>query len=181
MDDKTFWSRAANRGFILGLALAVMHTLSWAFRWETTAVWAVNLYYLILIVVAIVVSGRKNMAIDPKYTYGRSIGFIFAMMMFAGVVSGIGMFLLHAYVAPEYYSELLQSTFDKVLLQSGANDMLIDTLDKAAPMADKMFRNPFYCIFSEVFTLAIKGGFLGFILAIFLSRRTDSTPFRTND
>ena len=128
--------------------------------------------------IAIYASGKRNLAMYPSgYTYGRSVGFIFAMLLFAGIVAGVGAFLLHAYIAPDYYSALLDDAFDKVLLQGGANDVMIDAVDKVRPMALGLFKNPFYCIFNEIINLAIKGGLLGLVLAIMLHRREPSSPF----
>ena len=174
MTTKQFWQSASNRGLIGGAALFVMNLIGWGLKLETGGTWLYELLLFIVICPLIIYTARKNAKLSGAegYPYGRAVGFVFAMMLFAGIVYGVGRYLMVNFIAPEYYEALNAKSMDAVL-QVYYNTPMYDQLLSMRETALGWMRNPLYLIFSEVFNLAIKGGFLGLILCAFLQKKPD--------
>ena len=172
MDKKHFWQSASNWGFLGGAALFVVNLIGWGLKLETAMPWVYELLLLVVIAALIVVPGRRNAiaAGDKGYTYGQAVSFIFATMLFAGIVYGVGRFLMTNFIALDYYSAMYGEQIDKGLLIYQSTPMF----DQMLEMRDRMvgwMRNPFFLIFAGVWEMVFKGGFLGLIVAAFLTRR----------
>ncbi|MDR0907002.1 MAG: DUF4199 domain-containing protein [Rikenellaceae bacterium] len=174
MTKKQFWQAASNWGFMGGAALFVMNLVAWALRLEDGNSWAYELLQFLVICPLIIVTGRRNarLAGAEGYSYGRAVGFVFAMMMFAGIVYGVGRFLLMNFIAPEYYDALNAKSFEAALAMY-ANLPQYDTILEQTNSMLRLLTNPVVLIFQGVFELVIKGGFLGLVLCAFFTRKPD--------
>ncbi len=171
MNRSLFWRNAANWGFLLGLAVFLWALVVWGLRWEPANGWLAEGLLALILMAAIWITGRKNASLtgDAGYSYGEAVGFVFALMLFAGIVSGVGQFVIYTYIAPEYYADLIGDMFDRAVAEG--NDIVNQTgLDKMKSLMISFTHNPFVMIFSGVFDLAVKGGFLGLIFGAFLKR-----------
>jgi cytochrome c oxidase assembly factor CtaG len=158
-------------GLILGGALFVVSLISWALKLEQTkSTWAMELLKFVVILPAILYTGMRNGRLTGPdgYSYNRAVGYVFATMMFAGIVYGVGKFLMVNFIAREY--------FDAINAEGAA---LIEQMYQGTPMAQysdmaiRMQTNPIVLIVRAVFELAIKGGFLGLILGAFFKKTPD--------
>ncbi len=96
MSKKQFWQNASNWGMICGGGLFVISIIAWVFKFSPSgANWPEFLRFALVFAI-IWLSGRRNAALagPAGYPYGRAVGFIFATMMFAGIVAGVGEFPL---------------------------------------------------------------------------------------
>jgi hypothetical protein len=167
MDSKKFWQSALNWGFLTGAGLFIMNLIGWAFKLETTNSWLYELLLFVVICPAIIYTGKQNAAHSGPagYSYGQAIGFVFAMMMFAGVVYGVGRFLIINFMGVEYYSTLNELAAEQVV--SIYRGMI------GQEMVLRMLRNPFYLIFESVIGMVSRGGFLGLVLCAFVYTKPD--------
>lgn len=175
MTKKEFWKSAMNWGMICGVALFVISLISWVLKLEVNKMnWAAELMRFAVIFVLILYTGRRNAAMTGSegYPYGRAVGFIFAMMLFAGIVAGVGQFLMANFIARDYYDALNAAQFETALRMYQGTPMEV----RISEMGDQMVRmlaNPFVLIVSMVANFVIKGGFLGVIMGVFIKRNPD--------
>lgn len=169
MTKKQFWQTASNWGFLTGAALFAMNLIGWALKLEANHSWAYELLLFIVIASAIIYTGKRNAKLSGAegYSYGRAVGFVFAMMLFAGVVYGVGRFLLMNFMGYEYYAALNENIIDTRLMPYSN----MPQFDQMLAMRDNMIawmRNPFVLILQGIIEMVAKGGFLGLILCAFI-------------
>ena len=174
MTNKQFWQSASNWGFLGGAALFAANLIGWGLKLEATGSALYELLLFVVLCPLIIVTGRRNAAAagGTGYPYSRAIGYVFAMMMFAGVVYGVGRFLMVNFIAAEYYAEINSRAIDTALTVYRSTPMY----DQVLAMRDTAlgwFRNPFYLIFASVVEMVFKGGFLGLVLCAFVVRKPD--------
>ncbi len=176
-DKKILRTRAANWGIILGGIMFLITLLGWALKLDMKAPMVVNFMNLAAIVSIIFLSGRMNVATrwEKCYDYRRSFGFILLTMLLGGVASGVGVFVMNAWVAPEYYAELMNRQIDTVLLQGRADDATIELMEKMRPSILHFMKNPFVWIVSSSCNLLFYGGLAGLVMASSL-RQKEQTP-----
>ena len=175
MTKKQFWQNASNWGMICGAGLFVISIVSWLLKLDSgSASWLAELMRFALIFAVIWVSGRRNaaMAGPEGYPYGRAVGFIFATMMFAGIVAGVGQFLMTNFIAREYYDALNAQQLEVALAMYRGTPMENQLMDMRDMMV-RMLSNPLLLIFGSVINYVIKGGLLGLILAAFFKKNPD--------
>ncbi len=174
MTKKQFWQNASNWGLITGAALFVTNIIAWLLKFEQNQMgWPVELMHFAVICSLILYTGYRNTRLcDPRegYPYGRAVGYIFAMLMFAGIVYGVGRFLMVNFIARDYYDAI--------------NAKAMETMAAAyqgSPMAEQIrsmsrwLTNPIVLILSGIIEMVIKGGVLGLVLAAFFNRKPE--PF----
>lgn len=173
MTKKEFWKSASNWGLICGAALFIVNLISWACKFEAKEMgWPVELMHFAVICPLILYTGFRNARLcGPQgYPYGRAVGYIFAVLMFAGIVYGVGRFMMVNFIARDYYDAI--------------NAKTVETMAAAyqgTPMAEQMasvgrwLTNPIVLIIAGIFEMVIKGGVLGLVLAAFVTKKPD--PF----
>jgi hypothetical protein len=177
MTKKQFWQSASNWGMITGLVLFLITILSWVLTRDAgkPASW-MEFVRFVAVLAILIYTGRQNARLSgPEgYPYGRAVGWIFAMMMFAGIVAGVGDFLMANFIARDYYDGLNAMQAEAIMKVYQGTPME----SRAVAMGDQMVRmlsNPFVLIFSNVINWVMKGGFLGLIVAAFVKKNPD--PF----
>jgi hypothetical protein len=175
MTKKQFWQSASNWGMICGAALFVIGLISWGLKLEAGKMnWAVELMHFAVICPLILYTGFRNARLSgPQgYSYGRAAGYVFAMMMFAGIVWGVGQFLMVNFIARDYYDAIMSANLEAQLAQLAGSPQY----DQMLPIFEKISRlstNPIFLILNCTLTLVFKGGFLGLILAAFVKKNPD--------
>ncbi|MCD8185211.1 MAG: DUF4199 domain-containing protein [Rikenellaceae bacterium] len=172
--SKIFWTEALTGGLVLGVAL---------FFWDLIGYWLdlplknsgiASLVQFILITGGIVYFSRRMREFRGPalgFPYGSVFGFTMALMLFTGMVYGVGVFFLQVVIAPGYFVEL----FEMALVNSSLSEAMIEqTLDMRESMSALM-KNPIVYLFSGIFTMVIYGGLVGLIAATFIRRPAD--PF----
>jgi hypothetical protein len=159
---------------ITGLALFVISLGSWALKLGGERNWVAELVRFGVILGVILYAGRQNVRLAGAagYPYGRAVGWIFAMMMFAGIVAGVGEFLMANFIARDYYDQMAAAQLEGILKVYQGTPMESQMITAGDQMA-RMLSNPFVLIFGSVFNWVIKGGFLGLIVAAFIKKDPD--------
>lgn len=172
-DRKLLRTRAANWGVTLGVVLWVVSLISCKLRLDMEHPAVVNMLTTAAVAAVVWFSGMMNVNTkwEEPYTYGRSLSFILMTTALAGVAWGVGTFTLSAWIAPEYYAELINRQLDTMLLQAKADDALIEMVDAMRGAGVKAMRNPFVCIVSGVLNLVMYGGMLGIVMAALLRQK----------
>ncbi len=174
MTKKQFWQSASNWGLVGGAALFLVNLVAYALRLETSAAWAYEMLTFVVCFALIFYTGRQN-AIRcgaEGYSYSRAVGYVFALMMFTGVVYGVGRFVMVNFVGREYYDALNAGAMDTALAMYRGTPME-SQMAAARDAAVRAMSNPFVLILGGVFNFVLKGGFLGLILAVFVKRNPD--------
>ncbi|MDR2882679.1 MAG: DUF4199 domain-containing protein [Alistipes sp.] len=175
MTKKQFWRNASNQGMICGCGLLAVSVVAWVFGFAPGSSWNwPELLRFALIAAVIWMSGRRSAAlVGPEgWPYGRAVGFIFATMMFAGIVAGVGEFLMTNFIARDYYDALNAGQIDTALAMYRGTPFE-GRMEEMRGTMESMLSNPFMLIFGSVVNYVIKGGFLGLILGAFLYRKPD--------
>jgi cytochrome c oxidase assembly factor CtaG len=171
MTKKEFWRNASNWGLIMGVALFVVTLISWGFQFEAKNMgWPVELMHFVVIGSAILYTGRRNAELSGSegYPYGRAVGYIFAMLMFAGIVYGTGRFLMTNFIARDYYDAINTEAMQRMV-----NMYQAPMADQVESMYTVLMTNPISLILFGVMEMVIKGGVLGLVLAAFVTKKTD--------
>ncbi len=171
MSKQQFWKSAACWGMITGAALFVITIIAWLCKFEEKGMgWPIELMHFAVICPAILYTGFRNarLAGPQGYPYGRAVGYIFAMLLFTGLIYGIGRFLMVNFIAREYYDAI----------NANAMQVMVDAY-QGSPIADQvasMYRwmtNPIFLIVVGILEMVIKGGVLGLVLAAFFKKNPD--------
>jgi hypothetical protein len=176
MSKRDFWRSASNWGLITGVALFVVSLISWGLKLEANKMgWPVELMHFAVICPVILYTGFRNARLSgPEgYSYGRAVGWIFAMLMFAGIVYGTGRFLMVNFIARDYY-DAINAEAMQVMVQAYQGSPMGDQVER---MYTVLMTNPISLILIGVAEMVIKGGFLGLILGAFIKKNPD--PFAT--
>jgi hypothetical protein len=180
MTNKQFWQSASNRGFLGGTALFLVNIIGWTLKLETSeASWLYELLTFAVVCPLIIITGRRNaLAAGPEgYSYGRAVGYVLALMLFAGIVSGTGRFLLVNFIASDYYNVLNAKALESAMTLYRGTALESQMAQMREPMMSAL-SNPFLLIISAIVNLVIKGGFLGLVLCVFMKKNPDifATP-----
>lgn len=175
MTKKQFWQAASNWGFLVGAGLFAMNIIGWALKLEAANSWVYELLLFLVICPMILYTGKRNAdhSGPEGYSYGRAVGFVFAMMMFAGIVYGVGRFLMYNFIAAVYYDPLIEESVDlSIKILSDNNAMFEWAIENREILIGRM-KSPFWLIIGYVVELTAKGGFLGLILCAALYKKPD--------
>ena len=109
---KLVWKEAATGGLYLGLALVAVMVISYLGRMDATLSWVPGLLNFAALVLFILFYARKvsHYYASTGFYYPQSLAFILKMMLFAGVLAGVGQFILQNYVDPGYYTSVIETT-----------------------------------------------------------------------
>lgn len=163
------WKEAATGGLYLGLIFIVTQFLGYALRSSQSSAWLPGLLnFAALLTIPYIYAHRMAVARGAAgFTYGQSMGFILRMMLFAGILSGIGQFVLQNYIDPRFYLE----QFELALQKQGFSETFTEQV-----MSNMwILKNPIMMIFSGMLGMLIYGGVIGLFVSAFVRRPAD--PF----
>ena len=177
--SKVFWTEALTGGLVIGVVLFVWDLIGYFFDMPVKASGLASFVQFLILALGIYYFSRRMREFRGPvlgYPYGTAFGFTMGMMLFVGLVYGIGEFFLQVVIAPEYYSGLREY----VLLNSGLDESLIEqSLELMEESAfSRIMKNPIVFVFSGIFTMIIYGGLVGLIISAFVKRPAD--PFAGN-
>lgn len=174
--SKVFWSEALTGGLVLGIALFVWDLIGYWLNLPMAASKLASVVQFVLLIGGIVYFCRRIRAFRGAsigFPYGTAFGFIMAMMLFTGMIYGLGQYFLQVVIAPAYFNEV----FEVTLWDSSLSEELIE---QTLAMKQSMFmNNPVIYIFSGLFTMCLYGGLVGLIAAALMKRPAD--PFADNN
>jgi len=166
MANENFWNDAARYGAWLGIVEIAFTALS-----TFSSTWIVSLLHLAAIIALLTVFTRRRVALygsgEEGYSYGKCLKYIFFMSVFAGVLLGAYSIVAANFLFPEKYRAIVEQTIS-ALAQTG---IYADTmLEQMKGIYDKMFFSPVYVVLTNVFGMAVKGGFYGLFISAFTKR-----------
>ncbi|MBD9135635.1 MAG: DUF4199 domain-containing protein [Alistipes indistinctus] len=160
---KLVWKEAATGGLYLGLALVAVMVISYLGRMDATLSWVPGLLNFAALVLFILFYARKvsHYYASTGFYYPQSLAFILKMMLFAGVLAGVGQFILQNYVDPGYYTSVIETT----LKESGFKEEDINLT-----METGVMRNPIVMALSGAISMLLYGGMIGLVVSAFVKR-----------
>lgn len=163
------WKMAMTGGLLLGAALVAFMFLGYFMRDAASYSWIVSMLEFAVLAGTIYWYAHKMAVIHGAagFSFGQSMGFIIKMMLFAGVISGIGTYLLYHVVAPEYYTNLMEAN----LLKQGLSESYVETTMKMMAA----MTNPIVMIISGILGMIVYGGVVGLVVSALVKRPAD--PF----
>ena len=167
--SRTEWREAATGGLYAGLAYALLTIAAHAGRSMPGLVTILNAVSFFSFAGFLYFYARRMAAYagGDGFSYGRSLLFVLKMSLFAGVLAGVGQFVLVNWIDPEGFRE----QFDLMVANMAGGGMA----EMAGSLGLKLMRNPLFAVFSGIFSMLIYGGLLGLLISIFVRRPAD--PF----
>lgn len=166
-----FWIEALKGGTIIGL-VTVAFSLLVQFSGDNEK-WISALNFISTVVTILLTAGylRRFARLHTKaegFSYGRGVGFVVAMMIFVGVLSGIYSAVMANFVIK---AEVLESV-DLVMAQM--QDVIsADQFESTYNMMRASVTNPMILTLSSVLGNVIYGLFMGLVLSIITRRQAD--------
>lgn len=170
--SRTEWREAATGGLYAGLAYALLTIAAHAGRSMPGLVTILNAVSFFSFAGFLYFYARRMAAYagGDGFSYGRSLLFVLKMSLFAGVLAGVGQFVLVNWIDPEGFRE----QFDLMVANMAGGGMGEKEAEMAGSLGLKLMRNPLFAVFSGIFSMLIYGGLLGLLISIFVraSRRS---------
>lgn len=173
MERKLFWFEALKGGTMIGLVRSAFALLQQALiDGEKTKlasiVGIISFVALVLLVYAFCrkVASYANPA--QGFSYGKGMSFVFAMMLFTGVITGL-------------YSAIVNNFFMTDQIYDQINEMMVvyesmlpaEQIDAYYDLMVSSMMNPFTLILSNTFANLLVGGFVGIFVCSLTIRRPD--------
>lgn len=173
MDRKLFWFEALKGGTMIGLVRSAFALLQQALiDGEKTKlasiVGIISFVALVLLVYAFCrkVASYANPA--QGFSYGKGMSFVFAMMLFTGVITGL-------------YSAIVNNFFMTDQIYDQINEMMVvyesmlpaEQVDTFYDSMVASMMNPITLILSNTFANLLVGGFVGIFICSLTIRRPD--------
>lgn len=173
MDRKLFWFEALKGGTMIGLVRSAFALLQQALiDGEKTKlasiVGIISFVALVLLVYAFCRKVASYAAPAQGFSYGKGMSFVFAMMLFTGVITGL-------------YSAIVNNFFMTDHIYDQINEMMVvyesmlpaEQVDTFYDSMVASMMNPITLILSNTFANLLVGGFVGIFVCSLTIRRPD--------
>ena len=173
MDRKLFWFEALKGGTMIGLVRSAFALLQQALLdGEKTKlasiVGIISFVALVLLVYAFCRKVASYAAPAQGFSYGKGMSFVFAMMLFTGVITGL-------------YSAIVNNFFMTDQIYDQINEMMVvyesmlpaEQVDTFYDSMVASMMNPITLILSNTFANLLVGGFVGIFVCSLTIRRPD--------
>lgn len=152
-----FWRDAARGGAIIG-AVSVAGTLIQMLTGLSLGlvIWALMGYFIYKY------AKRRSMLYSPAegFTYGRSVGFIMAMLAFAGLIAGAGQYLLLSIFSPDFFTAFYAQIIERYP----------DFAVSDSAFMQRWLSSPLVWMLSGVAGMLCIGLFVALVVSIFVRR-----------
>lgn len=169
--ENTFWRDAAKGGIIVG---AIVVAVSYIKTWLAMAGSGMVMLFSLLEIIAVAyvlykMCKQRSMLYDAAagYSVGQNMAYVTAVMLFSGIIYGVGYYFLVNHVAAAFYEETFAASFETMYKMVG------NVSDAAFDMAMSLVRNPFYWLFYGIMAMIIYGGIIGLFVSAFVKRKPD--------
>lgn len=173
MDKKLFWFEALKGGTLIGLVRSAFALLQQSLQSadHSQAASIIGILSVVTMVLLVYALCRKVASYaDPTqgFSYGKGMSFVFAMMIFTGVITG----LYSAIVNNFFMSDLIYDQINEamVIYEGSFPDEHIDIMYN---FMTKSMTNPFVLIATNTFANLLLGGFIGLFVCSLTIRRPD--------
>ena len=138
--SRTEWREAATGGLYAGLAYALLTIAAHAGRSMPGLVTILNAVSFFSFAGFLYFYARRMAAYagGDGFSYGRSLLFVLKMSLFAGVLAGVGQFVLVNWIDPEGFRE----QFDLMVANMAGGGMGEKEAEMAGSLGLKLMRNP---------------------------------------
>lgn len=173
MERKLFWFEALKGGTLIGLVRSAFALLQQSLLAadHTKAASLIGILSFVTLVILIYALCRKVASYaDPAqgFSYGKGMSFVFAMMLFTGVITGL-------------YSAIVNNFFMTDQIYDQVNEMMViyesmlpaEQVDTFYDTMVKSMMNPFTLIGTNTFANLLLGGFIGIFVCSLTIRRPD--------
>lgn len=164
---KIFWAEAMKGGSVIGLVVAALQLTRSSLG---LGVWmsAVSLAIFVLLLYGFTrkIAGRASA--QEGFPYGRCMGFVLAMMLFTGVITGFASALMNNFLLRDAVTQAVDSQmliFQDVLPQEQFDMVYYSTYSA-------MF-NPLVLVLAGVISYCIQGGVIGLFTSALAQRKPD--------
>lgn len=175
MTKKQYWYEALVGGTIVGVVAVafsiVLQLMGGSTAEPTLGIKAVNFLSVFVNITLLFGLTRRFAAKhtpEEGFSFGRAVGFVVAVMLFAGVISGIYSAVMANFFIRE---EVLQSV-DKVMAQL-QELYTAEQFDSIYTTMQKAVINPFYLTISSVISNCFTGALVGLFVGFLTRRRPD--------
>ncbi|MCL2561016.1 MAG: DUF4199 domain-containing protein [Rikenellaceae bacterium] len=155
-----FWRDAARGGAIVG-AVSVTGTLTQMLTGLSLGLffWALIVYFIYKY------AKQRSMLYSPVegFTYGQSVGFIMAMLAFAGLIAGTGQYIALSLLSPDFFT-----TFYTQLIEISPDLAMSDSA-----FMQRWLNSPLVWMMSGVAGMLCIGLFVALIVSAFVRRRPE--------
>lgn len=176
---KDFWTEALKGGTLVGLISVAFELLMQVAGEHTTLLSILSFASTVIVILLVAAYLRRFARMHSQaegFSYGRGVGFVVAMMLFVGVLSGF----YSAVIANFFFKEELLATVDMLMAQY--QDMLpAESFEQTYDMMRASVTNPLMLTISSVIGNAFYGLILGLLLAIPHRRQPDIFAPEQND
>ena len=174
--SNVFWTEALTGGLTIGVALFVWELIGYWFDMPMKSSGLASFVVFVLLLGGIIFFCRRMRELRGPalgFSYGEVFGFTMGMMLFTGIVCGIGTFFLKVVIAPEYFNEVLEASL-------WSSNLSEDMIEQALEMQQSsLMSNPAVHVVSGLLSMCVYGGLIGLIVAAFMKRPAD--PFAENN
>ncbi len=154
-ERKIYWRRATDWGALLGLLIVGLESLIWILNLEENGTTVILLLTELAIIGVLWFSGRQNVYTrwSKPYNYGRSLGFVALVLLFAGIVRGAGLFVTNEWLTDGYYTNILKEQLDFTLNSGEMPEPVRAYLEQSKQEVIRYMHNPLVCMLSGVFSM----------------------------
>ncbi len=168
---KNFWFEALKGGTLVGIVMVAFELLAHGVGERTTLVSILGFastVVTILLVFGLMRKFASQHSAANGFTYGRGVGFVVAMMIFAGIIAGV-------------YTSVMANFFIREELLASVDMMMVDMQDllpaEEFESTYQMMRasvvNPLMLTFSSVLSNVFFGLLMGLCLSLLTRRQPD--------
>ncbi len=173
MDRKIFWHEALKAGTIIGLVRSAFALLQQALlQADKNSLASIIGIVAFAAMVFMIYGFTRRVAAwapaDQGFSYGKGMSFVFAMMLFTGVVMGIYESIMNNFVMPDLVYEQVNQMMPiyEGILPADQVDSFYDSMVRS-------MMSPFTMVFSSIFASMLSGGFIALIVCAITIRRPD--------
>ncbi|CDN32071.1 hypothetical protein BN938_1994 [Mucinivorans hirudinis] len=168
-----YWNLVLTGAFMLGVLWVALSFLSYVFNNNTVMNFINSIGGLGILIWALIFYGKKVAHLKDVdgvgFSYGQAFGFSILMLLLSGVIVGIGQWLLHNVVDPEFYAKVNKEATEAAVKMVGGkmDSRMIASMQEAQ---DKM-KIIWWVIANSMGTMCLLGGFVALITSAVVRRK----------
>jgi len=165
---KSFWGDAARAGGVAGVALVALMLIISSVQAKSASLIVDSISHwteFFIIFMSILLFGKMRAAKygAAGFTYGQSIGYTAAMMLFAGFLYGLGMFITFRYVDPAQMQQMIavNTRAYTAIYGSAPGEDILDRMRA-------MYGSPVFYAFAGIAGMLVYGLFVSLFVSVFV-------------
>lgn len=175
MSKKNFWNDASRAGAIIGL-ISIALTMAGMFLPKVAFVLSLVSFVITIYLLFHYTRRRSMLYLDEDFSYSQSLGFIAAIGLFAGIISGAYQIVASNFLFPEMYEKQIE---DSLALLSQSGLYTSEMMEQMSEMMSTYTLTPMPTLLSNVASCVLSYCFYGLFISIGTKREADI--FENND